>query len=95
MLCFSKVPHAGPDPDPRRPAAAPVVVVVNLDPSGAQSATLGLDLVALGLDPGRPYEAVDLLGERTYTWTGAEPWVRLDPAVAPAHVLRLAQAPVA
>jgi len=91
VLCFSKTAHAGASVDPARPGAAAVVVVVNLDPSSPQAATLHLDLGALGLDPWRPYEAVDLLGSRTYTWSGADNWVRLDPSVAPAHIFRLAQ----
>ena len=93
ILCFSKTAHGGPTVDPNRPGAAVVLVVVNLDPLGPQSASLHLDLAALGVDPWRPFEAVDLLGDRTYTWTGEDNWIRLDPALAPAHIFRLAQEP--
>ena len=93
ILCFSKTAHAGATVDPTQPGAAVVVVVVNLDPLAPQAATLHLDLAALGVDPWRPFEAVDLLGDRTYTWTGQDNWVRLDPTLAPAHIFRLAQEP--
>ena len=35
----------------------------------------------------QPYTARDLLTGTTYVWTGAWNYVRLDPAVAPAHIL--------
>ncbi len=91
VLCFSKTAHAGPSVDPRQTAAATVVMVVNLDPNQPQAATLTLDLGALGVDPWQPYQALDLLTGRAYTWSGHQSWVRLDPATAPAHVFRLAQ----
>ena len=64
-------------------------MVVNLDPDRAQAATLGLDLDALGLPADEPFDAHDELTDTTYTWQGPNPWVRLDPAQQPAHVLHL------
>jgi starch synthase (maltosyl-transferring) len=93
LICFSKTPHEGPSVDPERPSAATMLVVVNLDPYLSESGTLELDLGALGVDPGRPYEVDDLLGGCRYTWEGDRPWVELDPGRQPAHVLRLSQAP--
>ena len=71
-----------------------MLVVVNLDPHRPESGTLDLDLGALGLDPARSYTVDDLLGGRTFTWRASRPWVELDPARHPAHVLRVSQAPV-
>jgi starch synthase (maltosyl-transferring) len=64
-----------------------VIVVVNLDPWRAQSATLDLDLDALGLAGERAFDVHDALSGETWTWFGARPWVNLDPAHHPAHVL--------
>ena len=65
-----------------------VLVVVNLDPHAAHADWLGLDLEALGVAADAPYEAFDELTGVSYTWQGATPYVRLDPAL-PAHVLSL------
>jgi starch synthase (maltosyl-transferring) len=66
-----------------------VLCAVNLDPSAPQAATLTLDLGALGLDWDAPYRATDELTGDSYAWQGPHPWVRLDPAERPAHVLHL------
>jgi starch synthase (maltosyl-transferring) len=66
-----------------------VLVVVNLDPDQPHEDTLWLDLGALGLSWSDPFEAHDELTGQTFTWQGAEPYVRLDPAETPAHVLHL------
>jgi len=66
-----------------------VLCVVNLDPAHAQEDTLWLDLGALGLPAAEPFEAHDELTGETFTWQGASPYVRLDPAQAPGHVLHL------
>ncbi len=71
-----------------------VLVVLNLDPWDTQEATLLLDLPALGLT--RPdgvedqpfFVAHDELSGATYPW-GAHPYVRLDPRVQVAHLLRV------
>ncbi|WP_344244690.1 alpha-1,4-glucan--maltose-1-phosphate maltosyltransferase [Isoptericola hypogeus] len=71
-----------------------VLVVLNLDPWATQEATVLLDLDALGL--ARPegvedqpfFVAHDELSGATFPW-GAHPYVRLDPRVQVAHVLRV------
>jgi starch synthase (maltosyl-transferring) len=63
-----------------------VLCVVNLDPDGVQQDTIALDLEALGIVPGASFDVHDALSGTTYTWTGANPYVRLDPSVAPAHI---------
>ena len=67
----------------------PIVVVVNLDPADKQSGWVELDLEALEIDPTKPYEAHDLLTGTRYTWHGPRNYVILDPAVLPAHILRV------
>ncbi|MGH3849739.1 MAG: alpha-1,4-glucan--maltose-1-phosphate maltosyltransferase, partial [Pseudonocardiaceae bacterium] len=66
-----------------------VLVVVNLDPHGVHEDVLTLDLDALGIPYDRPYTATDELSGRVFTWQGASPYIRLDPAVGPAHILTL------
>jgi starch synthase (maltosyl-transferring) len=63
-----------------------VLCVVNLDPDNWHEDTLWLDLGSLGLPPS--IEAHDELTGATYAWTDS-PYVRLDPADAPGHVLHL------
>jgi starch synthase (maltosyl-transferring) len=70
-----------------------VLMVVNLDPHRAHDDVLGLDLTALGLPLDAPFEAHDELSDATYVWSGPNPYVRLDPEVAPAHVLHLRPIP--
>jgi starch synthase (maltosyl-transferring) len=66
-----------------------MLTVVNLDPRHAHDGVLGLDLAALGLPDDAPFEAHDELTDTTYVWNGANPYVRLDPEVEPAHLLHL------
>jgi starch synthase (maltosyl-transferring) len=70
----------------------PIVVAVNLDDRNRQSGWLEIDLDALGIDPSRSFEAQDLLTGARYTWKGPRNFVILDPAVVPAHILRLGPA---
>ncbi|AEE46885.1 alpha amylase catalytic region [Cellulomonas fimi ATCC 484] len=65
-----------------------VVTIVNLDTWNAREGVVHLDLAALGLPADRPLRAHDLLTGETWEW-GATPWVRLDPAERPAHVIHL------
>ena len=80
LLAFSKVARDRTDP---------VLVIVNLDPYTAQEGSTWLDMWQLGLEHAGPYEAHDLLTDTTYIWHGASNYVRLDPSLEPAHVLRL------
>jgi len=66
-----------------------VLVVVNLDPYQPHADTLSLDLELLDLPWDAPYLAYDELTGTAYTWHGPHPYVRLDPAVQPAHILSL------
>jgi starch synthase (maltosyl-transferring) len=66
-----------------------ILLVLNLDPFAAHEGVTWLDLASLGLSADRPFEARDELSGATYTWQGPGNYVRLDPAVAPAHVLHL------
>jgi starch synthase (maltosyl-transferring) len=91
LLAFSKTPHAGPSADPGRPAEASIVVVANLDPWHGQTATLHLDLDAVGVAPGRPFEVHDLLTDRRYQWYGGDQYVELQPSVQPGHIFLVAQ----
>ena len=66
-----------------------VLCVVNLDPDHWQEDTLWIDLAVLGLPSTEPFEAHDELTGATFTWQGDHPYVRLDPAEGPGHVLHL------
>ncbi len=46
-----------------------------------------LDLAALGLADGVPYEVRDELDGSTYRWSGSSNYVLLDPSERPGHVL--------
>ena len=94
ILCFSKtLPQnspAGPSPDT-------VIVVVNLDPNQPREATIWLDGAALGLDAGElsaGFPVTDELTGAQYRW-GQANYVRLDPAVAPAHIFTVPGIPIA
>lgn len=65
-----------------------IVVVLNLDPFAVQETTVHLDLELLGLAADDRFEVEDLLSGEVWEW-GAENYVRLDPAVAPGHVLHV------
>jgi starch synthase (maltosyl-transferring) len=66
-----------------------VLTVVNLDPYWAQDAVINLDPAALGLPASSPYRVTDELSGEQYSWTGAQPYVRLDPVQRVAHIFSL------
>jgi starch synthase (maltosyl-transferring) len=74
LLAFSK--RAGTDT---------VLVVVNLDPHQPREATIWLDMGALGLEAGSEFTVTDELTGESHRW-GQANYVRLDPAVSPAHI---------
>ncbi len=80
VLAYSRMSDDGADV---------VLCVVNLDPDQVQEDTLSLDLAALGLAYEEAFEAHDELTGASFTWRGARPYVRLDPAEQPGHVLHL------
>ena len=65
-----------------------VVTVVNLDPHGTREGTISMDMPALGFDWHETFAAHDELSGQTFHW-GQFDFVRLDPAVEPAHVLTI------
>jgi starch synthase (maltosyl-transferring) len=90
LLCFSKrvsiIQGGAGGGSPRsngEPGSDTVLVVVNLDPYQTREATVWLDLPALGVAD--EFTVVDELSGESYRW-GAANYVRLDPAVRPAHI---------
>jgi starch synthase (maltosyl-transferring) len=84
MLCVSRMSDDGSDV---------LLVIVNLDPYSAHDGTTWLDLEELGIPGSAPFSAHDELTDADYTWWGPSNYVRLDPAVQPAHVLHLRAQP--
>ncbi|MGA8368876.1 MAG: alpha-1,4-glucan--maltose-1-phosphate maltosyltransferase [Acidimicrobiales bacterium] len=90
LMVYSKSRPARPATDRPSPERADTVVtVVNLDPGNRQSGWVDLDLDALGIDVGPPFDMHDLLTDAHFHWEGARNFVILDPQVAPAHILHL------
>jgi starch synthase (maltosyl-transferring) len=77
LLCYSKTTSDHADR---------LLVVVNLDPHAPQHGWVQLSLDVLGLASDESFEVHDLLGDARYRWRGARNYVRLDPAVMPAHL---------
>jgi starch synthase (maltosyl-transferring) len=63
-----------------------IVVAVNLDPGAPHECTAVVPPDAVGVAPGESYLVTDLLTGSSWTW-GERNYVRLDPAVEPAHIL--------
>jgi starch synthase (maltosyl-transferring) len=80
LVCFSRTSHDRSDV---------LVVVVNLSPHAVHHGTTWLDMEALGFTPDSALWAHDELTDTTYGWQGPANYVRLDPAVQPAHILHL------
>ena len=104
LICFSKRLHgagtiserssgqAGPRAgEPGGEAADTVLVVVNLDPHQAREATVWLDLPELGMDWHDEFTVKDELSGEIFSW-GQANYVRLDPAVRPAHIFTVTRA---
>ncbi|MBV9578759.1 MAG: alpha-1,4-glucan--maltose-1-phosphate maltosyltransferase [Chloroflexi bacterium] len=69
-----------------------IACVVNLDPYWPQSGWLEVPAHEWGMAADQSYVMHDLLSDERYTWRGNWNWVRLDPAVRPAHLLRIERA---
>lgn len=80
LICYSKWTADGSNV---------VVVVVNLDPHHKQVGWIELPLADFDLEPSRPYQAHDLLGEGRFLWQGSKNYVELDPRIVPAHIFRM------
>jgi len=65
-----------------------VLVVVNLNPFGAETGTVGLDTGALGMEPYERFWVRDEITGEEYQW-GQSNYVRLDPVRAVAHILNM------
>jgi starch synthase (maltosyl-transferring) len=78
ILCYSKT--AGENA---------IIVVASLDPHTTHSGWIDLDLEALHLDTGRPFQVHDLLSGARHTWHSARNFVKLNPHVVPAHIFRI------
>ncbi|NUN48673.1 MAG: alpha-1,4-glucan--maltose-1-phosphate maltosyltransferase [Candidatus Brocadiae bacterium] len=65
-----------------------LVVVVNLDPHEAREGRVAVPPELVGLAPGESWIAHDLLTGARYDWSELN-YVRLDPAVQPAHILKV------
>jgi len=65
-----------------------LIIVVTLDPHSAVASRVHLDLRALGMAPGTPFTVEDLLTGDLWQWSDTN-YVRLDPSVHVAHILRV------
>jgi starch synthase (maltosyl-transferring) len=65
-----------------------LLVAVNLDPVNPQACMVTVPPDAVGVAPGQRYRVTDLLTNARYEWSERN-YVRLDPAVEPAHILRV------
>ncbi|GAC50273.1 maltotransferase domain-containing protein [Gordonia aichiensis] len=65
-----------------------VVVVVNINPFGAEESTLWLDMPALGFDWQERFVGTDEVSGEEFTW-GQANYVRLEPWRAVAHIVAL------
>ena len=63
-----------------------VLVVVNLDPVEVAETVVHVDLAALDIADGVPFQVRDELTGETWSWKGSVNYVRLDPAERVAHV---------
>jgi starch synthase (maltosyl-transferring) len=104
LVCFSKRLYGAGTISERSPgqagqgageqdggAADTVLVVVNLDPHQAREATVWLDLPGLGMDWHEEFIVRDELSGEIFSW-GQANYVRLDPAVRPAHIFTVTRA---
>jgi starch synthase (maltosyl-transferring) len=80
LIAYSRVSADGADV---------VLCVVNLDPDNVVEDTLWVDLGALGLPFNGELDAYDELTGQLFRWSGPSPYVRLDPAETPGHVIHL------
>ncbi len=68
-----------------------IVVIVNLDPAHTHSGWVRLPLHDLHLGSGlaESYQMHDLISDERFLWHGETNFVKLDPHVNPAHILRV------
>jgi starch synthase (maltosyl-transferring) len=80
IICYSKI---------ATDARNRILVVVNLDPFSRQDAWVSVPIREMGLAGHESYAAHDLLTDERFTWRGEWNFVRLEPDVRPAHILRI------
>ena len=78
ILCYSKTS-----------AENAIIVIVNLDPHNQHSGWIDLDLDALRIETGRPFQVHDLLSGARFTWHSGRNFIQLNPHVVPAHIFRI------
>jgi starch synthase (maltosyl-transferring) len=66
--------------------APDLLVAITTDPLVPQETAVYVPLAEMGLSETEPYTVHDLLTGVSYTWQGSRNYIRLDPAVEPAHV---------
>lgn len=66
-----------------------LLIVVNLDPHHVQSGWTQLDLNCLRIEENAAFQVHDLLSNQWYGWRGPRNYIRLDPQIMPAHILRI------
>jgi starch synthase (maltosyl-transferring) len=81
LLCYSKTAPGEGD--------TTILCVVSTDAFHTRAGWVELDLAALGLDPGTPFQVHDLLGDARFLWQGARNYVEIDPSAAPGHVFAI------
>jgi starch synthase (maltosyl-transferring) len=64
-----------------------ILVAVNLDPFSNHETSVTVPVKDLDLDG--TYLANDLISGKSFTWTGEKNYVKLDPKIEPAHILKL------
>ena len=65
-----------------------IIVAVNLDPFQPHFCTAVVPPEVVGVAPGQRYEVTDLLTGANYLWSDRN-YVRLDPSIQPAHIMRV------
>jgi starch synthase (maltosyl-transferring) len=80
IICYSKTSPDGSNV---------MIMVVNLDWAHRQTGWVTLDLEALGLEPGKSFEAEDLLSGSRFLWQAPRDYVDLAPESQPGHILRV------
>ena len=66
-----------------------ILAAVNLDPHHPQDGWVQVPIHELSIAPNESYQVHDLITEARYLWHGEWNYVRLDPAVFPAHLFRV------
>lgn len=77
IICWSK----------RSGSGQLAIGVVSLDSRWVQSGFVELEPGPLGLEPGERFRADDVLTGSSFDWAAGRNFVRLDPALMPAHLL--------